>query len=122
MEMYKPYQWDQMNKEAQLAHMEILAGRVLENRYRYYVQDDTVLTDAEYDDLEKHYLYVCELLGVESPIRFVDWQPSNPGAMEAEQRVLNGTDTHSMWIKEMQPIWDRLGKPSKVQKKEERES
>lgn len=122
MNIYKPYQWEDLTEQDRLDYISCLESVILENRYRYYVQDDPVLEDSEYDYLEKTYEYVCQLVGAKSiSSQFVDWNPKIKGALEAEQRVLNGQDAHSLWIKEMQPVWDRIGKPSKIQKKEDRE-
>jgi len=122
MNIYKPYQWDEMTDLEKLDYLRKLEDRLLEHRYRYYVQDDPVLDDAHYDHLEKTYEYVCSLALATSITKyFVDWNPKCPGAAEAEQRVLNETDHHSLWIKDMQPIWDLLGKPSKIQKREDKE-
>jgi hypothetical protein len=86
---------------------------MLEHRYRYYMLADPVLTDWEYDVLERRYEAECTKAGVESIlIKYgVDFQSDHPNYGLAKWRVDYGQDYHSLWLKEMQPVWDRLGLP-----------
>ena len=106
---------DELTPEEMQEYLVAYYGRLLENRYRYYMLDAPVLEDAIYDYIERDYNALAEKHGAKV-MKMVDFDFEDPLAIEAGKRVDAGTDSHSLWIKEMQPIWDRIGKPSKEQK------
>lgn len=96
-----------------MQYYKLLENRVLEHRYRYYVLDDSVISDFEYDFLEKAYIQACNENGVESILvdSGVGWDASHPEYLAAEQRVLTKQDSYSLWEKEMRDVWNRIGYP-----------
>lgn len=91
-------------------YLDQLYNRLLEHRYRYYILADPVLDDWLYDWIEKHYNAMANETGVK-PMDMVDFDIDSPGAKEAAHRVDNNQDYHSLWVAEMQPVWERLGRP-----------
>jgi len=97
-------------------YLERLYGRLLENRYRYYILDAAVLDDWVYDELEKTYNELVAEYGGK-PMDMVDFDLEDELAIAAKNRVDAGEDCHSLWEKEMQPVWDKLGKSRKEKNK-----
>lgn len=95
-----------------------IEARLLEHRYRYYVLDHPVLSDFEYDYLERYYLNLCNQFNHSSILdQFgVGWNENLEQAMIAKQRVDSNTDYHSLWEQSMQPVWDKLGRPKYLRK------
>ena len=99
--MHTPYGWEIMNDEEKVDHLLNLEERILEHRYRYYILDAPVIPDTHYDYLERYYVNVCSLLGVEPTVtNMVDYNHGYPGAKEAAERVLAGLDNYSLNLKE----------------------
>ncbi len=97
-----------------MEYYKLLEARVLEHRYRYYVLDAPVLLDFEYDFLERTYIAECYKAG-QSPVTDTDgigWSDIQPDYVAAKLRVDNGTDYYSLWLKDMKPVWLRLGLPN----------
>ena len=106
-------------EQVDLYYLNNLYDRLLEHRYRYYVLNDPVLADWEYDWMEKYYNGLAEIHGGRI-MKMVDFDPNDPLAIAAGERVKSGTDGYSTWEKSMKEVWDRLGK-SRKQLKEEQE-
>lgn len=104
--------WDEMTQAEREKHFDEIGQRILEHRYRYYVQDHPVLDDQEYDWLERYYELMATTLGVHNADSdMVGFDAAKPRCCEAAVRVQAGTDYYSLWVTEMQPIWDRCGRP-----------
>lgn len=97
-----------------------LYDRLLENRYRYYILDAAILDDWIYDLIEKEYNELVAKFGGK-PMDMVGFDLNDPLAIAAKQRVDSDTDYHSLCEKEMQAVWDRLGRPRKYVDKKEKE-
>ena len=109
--------WPSMSQEERLTHFEQLGSRLLEHRYRYYILDEPVIQDSEYDYLERYYKLLANELGLpDTAINMVDYDLSRLDAQEAKVRVDSKQDHHSLWIAEMRPIWEELGSPAKERK------
>ena len=90
-------------------YLTTLYDRLLEHRYRYYVTADSVITDFEYDWLERYYnTLVAEHGG--QPMVMVGFD-SSARSLEAKARVDAKADHYSVWLAEMQPVWNKLGYP-----------
>lgn len=91
----------------------ILQDRILEHRYRYYRLDHPVISDMEYDFLEKLYESECKKANVESILKEhgVDFKDDHPEFIAAKERVETRTDEFSLWELQMKPIWDKIGYP-----------
>lgn len=96
--------------EEHLNYLNRLYGRLLEHRYRYYVLHEPVLDDFLYDYIEKEYNRLAAEAGIKL-MEMVDFNPNDLLAIEAKNRVDAGTDYHSLWEKEMVPVWEKLGRP-----------
>ncbi len=105
----------QLTPEENLEYLDQFYGRLLEHRYRYYILDHPVLNDFEYDWLEREYNRLASEAGLKL-MEMVDFNSNDPLAIEAKKRVDSGTDYHSLWKKEMAPVWAKLGKTHKQQK------
>jgi hypothetical protein len=92
---------------------------LLEHRYRYYVLAQPVVEDWHYDYLEKEYNRMAEAAGVKL-MEMVDFDPEDPLAIEAKNRVDSKTDYYSLWEKDMIPVWEKLGKSRKQEKQEKK--
>ncbi len=101
-----------MSTNEHISYLERVYNRLLEHRYRYYVLDSPVLEDFEYDYIEKECNRMAQEAGVKL-MEMVDFDPKDQLAVEAQNRVNNGTDYYSLWVEEMTPIWNRIGKPKK---------
>jgi hypothetical protein len=104
-----------LTDQEHLEYLDKLYGRLLENRYRYYVLDDNVISDFEYDFIERSYNEMAQKAGVKL-MEMVDFDPNDPLAIEAKNRVDSGTDSHSLWVKSMEPIWEQIGRTKKQEK------
>lgn len=102
-------------------YLDKLYNRLIEHRYRYYVLDDPELLDAEYDYLEKYYNHLADKYN-KKRMEMVDFDFKDPHAILAKTLVDNKEDNYSLWEKEMQPVWDVLGKPKKWINKEEQKN
>ncbi len=100
-------------------YLDNLYNRLLEHRYRYYILADPVEPDHIYDYLEKEYNRMAQEAG-HKIMEMVDFNLNDPLAIEAKNRVDSGIDYHSLWLKEMQPVWENIGKPHKDKKKNDR--
>lgn len=109
--------FETLSIEEKTAYLAEVYKRILEHRYRYYVQNDNVLSDTEYDFLEKYYNQLAPVHGVRL-MEMVDFDFKDPEAIAAGERVKAGTDHYSIWLKEMAPVWARLGKTNKQRKLE----
>jgi len=89
-----------------------LYNRLLEHRYRYYILCEPALSDAEYDYLEKFYNDEANKACVKQ-MDMVDFDINDPLAIEAAKRVDSKTDYYSLWLAEMKPVWDKLGRAAK---------
>lgn len=105
----------ELTPEENLQYLNDFYNRLLEHRYRYYILDNPVLNDFEYDWLEREYNKLASQAGVKL-MEMVDFNLNDPLAIEAGNRVEAGTDYHSLWEKEMEPVWTKLGKTNKQQK------
>lgn len=106
------YKITNMSKLELNIYFKNLGDRILENRYRYYVLDKPVLTDWVYDGLEYWYSELASIIKVKPKIcDMVGFDYDFVGAKQAAQRVDDEDDYHSSWLKEMEPVWERLGKP-----------
>lgn len=116
---YLPYFWTSMNKEEKLKYYTDLGNRCQEHRYRYYALDDSVISDFEYDYMEKMYKAVSREMNLKDvAIDMVDWDITKPGALETKRRMLLGIDYYSMHRNELELVWKKLGKPRYVRKSE----
>lgn len=106
-----------LTKEEVIEYLGKLYDRLLEHRYRYYVLDDPALSDFVYDYMEKEYNRLAQEHGVKL-MDMVDFDPDDPLAAEAKNRVDSETDYHSMWEKSMFFVWSRLGRARKDRDKE----
>lgn len=101
-----------MTRNEKLIYLSQLEERILEHRYRYYILGDSVLSDFEYDFIEKFYIKIGKELNVPTHIEdMVDFNYTYPGAIEAKNRVESGTDNYSLWEESMKLVWQRLGYP-----------
>lgn len=103
---------EKLSSEEQIEYLEKFYNRLLEHRYRYYILDAPVLEDWIYDYLEKEYNKMASEAGIKL-MEMVDFDAKNILALEAKDRVDNNMDSHSLWEKEMLPIWEKLGRPKK---------
>ena len=110
--------FEQLTPEEKMVYLENLYNKLLEHRYRYYVLNHGVLSDFEYDWIEKEYNRMASEHGVKL-MEMVDFNPNDPLAIEAKKRVDSDTDSYSLWEKEMRPIWDKLGMTKKQKAKNE---
>lgn len=96
-----------------LPYWQKLQNVVLEHRYRYYVLDHPIISDMEYDFVEREYEKACAIEGVKSILidSGVGFDLKNPEYAKAKFRVDSNQDNYSLWEKEMMPIWDKLGRP-----------
>ena len=108
---------DELTPSEMTAYLELYYGRLLENRYRYYVLAAPVLEDAMYDYLERDYNALALKHGGKE-MKMVDFDHKDSEAQAAKARVDSGQDSHSLWEKEMEPVRKRLGKPAKEAKRE----
>lgn len=101
-----------LTPEEQLAYLTKVGERVLAHRYRYYVQDQPMLADFEYDYLERYYEALAAHLGQPNTFsNMVGYNHDIPGAREIAAAVEAGMDDYGVWLEEMQAIWDRIGQP-----------
>jgi hypothetical protein len=106
--------WPLMSEAERLTHFQQIGSRLLEHRYRYYVLDEPVVQDSEYDHLERYYKRLATELNLpDTTADMVDYDLSRLDAQEAKARVDSKTDNHSLWIAAMTPVWDKLGPPAK---------
>jgi len=90
-----------------------LQDNILEHRYRYYVLDHPVISDFEYDWIEKYFINLCQLnnfihILIDHGIGFNTNQELYKAA---KYRVDNNLDNYSLWEKDMIPIWKKIGCP-----------
>ncbi len=109
-----------MTPEERLEYLDKVYNRLLEHRYRYEILHDPILGDSEYDWMEKYYNKMAEEAGAKI-MKMVGYDLKDPLAIAAKERVDSGIDSYSLWEKEMQPVWDRIGKPSKEARREAKE-
>ena len=107
-----------LSNEEQLDYLDKLYNRLLEHRYRYYVLDAAVLEDFVYDFIEREYNRLALESGVKQ-MEMVDFDFKDLLAIEAKNRVDTETDYHSLWLKSMRPVWEKLGLPAKKQKEKD---
>jgi NAD-dependent DNA ligase len=56
-----------------------LSWQILEHKYRYYILLETIISDYEYDMLEKEYEALCVKLGVDATAtNMVDFDMNRP--------------------------------------------
>lgn len=91
MELKPPYGWHNMTEDERKAYATSLGDKILEHKYRYYVLDENIISDFEYDYLERLYEQLCKLLNITPLVTdMVGWNLRFPGAEEAMKRVLEG--------------------------------
>ncbi len=97
-----------------------LEKALLEHRYRYYKLDHPVISDFEYDFIERTYEAACREAGVQSILKEygVDFQDNHPDYQAAKFRVDNNLDRYSLWELMMAKTWERLGRPKEHYGKE----
>lgn len=106
-----------LNNEELLFHFNQVGNRILEHRYRYYILNENVISDFEYDYLERYYKEIASKLNLpDTALDMVGFDITKPGAFEAKQRVDNNQDNYSLWIVSMKPIWERIHLPRKQRK------
>lgn len=111
--------WAEMNPEERYEHWLTVGKSILEHRYRYYELDDSILSDGEYDFLERYYARVSAELGFpDVAADMVGFNLSREDAQAAKLRVDTQTDAYSIWAKGMEPIWNVIGKARKQEKKD----
>lgn len=97
-------QWELFNlsHEEKLQYFEKLGERLLEHKYRYYVLNSSIISDFEYDYVERVYDDLAKELGLE-PVcaNMVGFNLQAEPARLAASRVDSGTDYHSTWLKEI---------------------
>lgn len=101
-----------MADQEHIQYLNGLYNRLLEHRYRYYGLDAPVISDHEYDYIEKEYNRMAQEAGVKI-MEMVDFDSNDPLAIEAKKRVDSSTDSYSLWEKSMKSIWDRIGRSKK---------
>lgn len=106
-----------MSPEEQSLYLDLLYNRLLEHRYRYEVLHDPILEDWEYCWMERYHNELAETAGSKI-MKMVGWDPNDPLALAAKERVDSGQDSHSLWEKGMKEVWDRLGKTRKEVKRD----
>lgn len=88
-----------------------LTKRILSHRYRYYVLNHPVISDHEYDYLERFYNDYCNDNDLINYLEdTVGWSASHYKAKEIAFEVDNDLDDYSLWLKEMKPVWTKLGR------------
>lgn len=103
-----------MTAEETLDYYNKLTARVLAHRYRYYVLDHPVIADHEYDYLERFYSVFCNENGLENHIKdTVGWSREHYKAEYVAELVKTDLDDYSLWLKEMKPVWAKLGRSKK---------
>lgn len=118
-ETYIPFFWNIMSLEEKHQYYIDLGNRLLEHRYRYYIQDNPVLEDWIYDFIERMYKAVSSELNLKDiAIDMVDFDYTKPGAQEAANRVLEGVDHYSVNEERLKGIWKRIGSPRYIRKSE----
>lgn len=82
--------WVDMTDKERRDYFHVLGIRLLCHRYRYYVLDSPIVSDNEYDYLERHYEMVAKELN-EHPWAsdMVGYDFTKPHTKEAEEQVLN---------------------------------
>lgn len=99
-----------------------LGKRVLAHRYRYYVLDDSVIPDWEYDLLERLYEALASELNLPSVIAdMVGYDLNDPLALEVKGLVDAELDDYSLWANDMQKIYAVLGLPKRLKQELQRE-
>lgn len=93
-------------------YFDLLGLRVLAHRYRYYVLDDSVVSDFEYDYIERYYEAIANDLKVRPLTQdLVGFSSSDSHCSLVKSLVDNNQDDYSKWVDTMNPIWIDLGLP-----------
>lgn len=109
-----PPGWETFPGEFQRQHAQDVYERILEHRYRYYIKDEAVISDGEYDYLERYCKVIWDAVGLVCPLfEMVDFKMTHPACAAAARRVELGMDSYNEWLEEMKPTWERVGMPKK---------
>lgn len=102
--------YDTLTHDDKIEYCHKLGARVLDHRYRYYILHDAVLSDADYDYLERVYEDICKELGISSVVG-VDFNLELEVNKQAKFRVDNKLNSYSQWESDMIGVWIKLGQP-----------
>lgn len=107
-----------MLQRERISYHTTLGERVLDHRYRYYVLDNPVLEDWEYDKLERLYKLVSKTLGLpDVSADMVGFDLSRKDARAAKSRVDADMDDYSVHQEALHEVWARIGPPKYERKR-----